>query len=91
MRLLHDIEKCRGILEQALKDLDLYGDKENIKNHLLNALQGLDKLDKMRKHGIDMTALEDKNILELENVLRRLSDALQRKVDLLLAGEIGYA
>jgi len=108
MRLLHDIEKCRRILERALKDLELYingkapetmlvtllinaygrVDAENIKNHLLNALQGLNKLDKMRKREIiDRSALEDKNVLELEDVLRRLSDTLSRKAEQ-LASEI---
>ena len=70
--------------------INAYGrvDAENIKNHLLNALQGLNKLDKMRKREIiDRSALEDKNVLELEDVLRRLSDTLSRKAEQ-LASEI---
>ena len=52
-------------------------DVEDIKDHLFNAIQGLNKLDKMRKHEIiDRSVLDDKSVLELEDVLRRLSDTL---------------
>ena len=100
LRLLHDIEKCREILERALKDLELYingkapetilvtllinaygrVDAEDIKNHLLNAVQGLNKLDEMKKYEIlDKSVLDDEDVLELEDALKGLSDALSRK------------
>jgi len=52
-------------------------DVEDIKDRLFNAIQGLNKLDKMKKREIiDKSVLDDKSVLELEDVLRRLSDTL---------------
>ena len=63
--------------------IDAYGDVniEKIRNSLLRAIQGLNKLVEMLKRGvIDECVLKDKDVLELENVLSRLSDALSKRV-----------
>ena len=63
--------------------IDAYGDVniEKIRNSLLRAIQGLNKLVEMLKRGvIDECVLKDKDVLELEDVLKRLSDALSKRV-----------
>ena len=63
--------------------IDAYGDvdAEKIKDSLLRAIQGLNKLVEMLKRGvIDEHILEDEDVLELESVLSRLSDALSKRV-----------
>ena len=62
--------------------INAYGrvDAEDIKNHLLNAIQGLNKLNEMRNEILDKSVLDDKNILELEDLLKGLSDTLSRKI-----------
>ena len=63
--------------------IDAYGDVdvEKIKDSLLRAIQGLNKLVEMLKREvIDEHILEDEDVLELESVLSRLSDALSKRV-----------
>ena len=63
--------------------VDAYGDVdvEKIRDSLLRAIQGLNKLVEMLKCGvIDEHILENEDVLELESVLRRLSDALSKRI-----------
>jgi len=86
-RVLRDLELYinRRAPETMLITLliDAYGyvDVEKIKDSLLKAIQGLSKLVEMLKREvIDERALKDEDILELESVLRRLSDALSKRI-----------
>jgi len=63
--------------------IDAYGDVdvEKIRDSLLRAVQGLSKLvDMLRRGVVDECVLKDKDVLESENVLRKLSDALSKRV-----------
>jgi len=63
--------------------IDAYGhvDVEKIRGSLLKATQGLNKLIEALERGVvDESVLKEEDVLELENVLRRLSDALSRRV-----------
>jgi len=86
-RVLRDLELYinRRAPETMLITLliDAYGyvDVEKIKDSLLKAIQGLSKLVEMlKREAIDERALKDEDILELESVLRRLSDALSKRI-----------
>ncbi|MCS7374847.1 MAG: hypothetical protein NDF56_07705 [archaeon GB-1845-036] len=62
--------------------INAYGqiDTRKIENNLLSANQGLSKLEKIIKQKtINEDRLKDKDILQLENMLRKLSDALNSK------------
>lgn len=64
--------------------INTYGntDAEKIRNHLSRAIQGLEKLVKaLSCKSLGTGALEDKDVIELENILKILSDALSRKVE----------
>jgi len=57
-------------------------DVEKIRRHLNRALQGLEKLVKaIAYEPLDTSILDDKDVVELEDVLRRISDTLSKKVE----------
>lgn len=63
--------------------IEAYGDVnvEKIRDHLGRAIQGLDKLIKtFSRKPPDTDILKDRDVIELENILRKLSDTLSRKV-----------
>ena len=69
------------MLVTLLTDAYGYVDMEKIKDRLLKATQGLNKLVEMLKRGvIDERILEDEDVLELESVLSKLSDVLSKRV-----------
>jgi len=64
--------------------IDAYGDVnvEKIRDHLSRAIQGLEKLIKAFScKPLDMGILKDRDVIELENTLRRISNTLSRKVE----------
>mgnify|MGYP000619073089 CR=1 FL=1 len=78
---LHAYDKAPETILVTLL-INAYGhiDTEKIRDNLLSADQGLSKLEKtIRQKTINEKVLKDKDILQLENILRKLSDALTSK------------
>jgi len=54
---------------------------EKIKDSLLKAIQGLSKpVEMLKREVMDARTLKGEDVLELESVLRRLSDALSKRI-----------
>ena len=64
--------------------INAYGDTnvKKIREHLNRAIHGLEKLIKVLAYEpLDISVFKDRDVIELENLLRKLSDTLSRRVE----------
>lgn len=87
-RLLADLESYMNDeapeTELVTLLIHAYGDVnvERIRDHLNRAIQGLEKLIKaLSRKPLDVSVLKDRDVIELEDMLRRLSSRLSREVE----------
>ena len=93
-RLLEDLESYvdgrAPETELVTLLVEAYGDTDvrRVRGRLERAIRGIEKLARVLSRGsLDKSLLGDKDVAELEDLLRRLSDALSKKVER-MAGEI---
>ena len=70
--------KLVSMIMEAYSDTNV----KEVRNRLSRAIHGLEKLVKtISREPLDTSVLKDRDVIELEDVLKRLSDVLSRKID----------